>query len=324
MAEHAQQTFYRNVMKKTTGIDTDKPFEQFKDFVVPESIVRAFGGIKSIQDSPSYTAQIHALYAAYVIARSGDPSFSLSPDILQALRDTEMRDIPSSELKIPFTGINVDFPEGTLGGSLRTVSRLMILQAPGDKFRVVYYHGDRTSYMNFTVEEGKTVHECMSHAMQHQWDNLTDPVVIRRFQSELDQNDYRELDVTRLAINTVLYLTAPNADVVQDKAKERALHTKLQGMKGSRKRDVLLSKLAQEKQNKRYIVGAKFRLAREYKATLTESGKQWALKHRVHVMGHHKMQPCGTKLAQRKRIWVQPYWKGPTFAEMIQKGYVVT
>ena len=39
------------------------------------------------------------------------------------------------------------------------------------------------------------------------------------------------------------------------------------------------------------------------------------------VCGHYKSQPCGPKLAGRKVIWVQPYWRGPEDAPIVTRDH---
>ena len=324
MAEHPQQSMLRKIAQKT-GIMEHPGFMSFQDVQMPKEIVDFFGGPEEARKSPAFTATVHAMHAAVVVHKAGDPVFELSPDIVQALRDTDVPDAPSEDLRLPFQGINVDFPAGTLGGRVNSVSRFMILHAPGDRFRVVYHQDNYTTYFNLRPKEGKTIYECVDDAVANQWSSMEDRETLRAFQ-EQNKNipeKYWETDMFRLALNTVLYITSPDADLVQDKTREHALHAKLQGLKGSRKRDVLLDKLARAKQTKRYIVGAKFRLSQEYQADLTDTGRKWVLDHRVRVMGHFKMQPCGVGLTERKRIWIAPYMKGMTFAEMVEKGYVV-
>lgn len=53
------------------------------------------------------------------------------------------------------------------------------------------------------------------------------------------------------------------------------------------------------------------------------SPERYKVSHRFTVRGHWKMQPCGPGRKGRKRIFVEPYWKGPTTAEAIQRIYEV-
>lgn len=325
MAVTGQQTFMRNVLRKF-GLFARPSFPTFSTFVESwfphkwlDLMAKKAGGL----DTPDCVAMLELFYATYIVTKAGDPVFSLSSDLIQALRDTELPDVPAEEVKLPFEGINLDFPVGTLQPPSHEVSRFLLTCIPGDRFRVVYNHDDRTNYVSFVPTPGLKLHECLKEAEKNKWAMLVDPEKAALFKAEETYDDYWQTDMFRLAINTMLYITSPDSDVIQDKVHIHKLHTKLQGVKAGHKREVLLSKLARAKSSKRYIVGAKFRLSQEYQASLTTSGKKWVLDHKCRTMGHWKNQPCGSKSQQRKLIWISPYFRGPTFAEMVQKGYVV-
>ncbi|MBE3035638.1 MAG: hypothetical protein IMZ70_00930 [Candidatus Atribacteria bacterium] len=53
------------------------------------------------------------------------------------------------------------------------------------------------------------------------------------------------------------------------------------------------------------------------------SGSGRTIDKRFVVRGHWKMQPYGEKHTLRKSLWIKPYWKGPDFAEIINKPYKV-
>lgn len=53
------------------------------------------------------------------------------------------------------------------------------------------------------------------------------------------------------------------------------------------------------------------RLAGEVALGRERGGPGWKLRMRYCVRGHWKMQPHGEGRRERKRIFVQPYWKGP-------------
>lgn len=49
---------------------------------------------------------------------------------------------------------------------------------------------------------------------------------------------------------------------------------------------------------------------------------QWKIKSRFTVRGHWRNQAYGPGRAQRKRIWIQPHWKGPECGNKISHLYV--
>lgn len=50
---------------------------------------------------------------------------------------------------------------------------------------------------------------------------------------------------------------------------------------------------------------------------------QWKISTRFTVRGHWKMQAYGPGRKERRRIFVEPYWKGPTMAEEVRRVYEV-
>lgn len=324
MAEHTQQVLAKKILcelglLERVGLPTR---EQFLTEWLPPDALKMFASWAGSSES-DFAAGMQALYATLVVAKSHDPVFTLSPDLIHALRDTEIPDVPTEEIKLPFEGINIDFPQGTLECPAHLSSRILLCYVTGDRFRIVLYHGERTTYMNFNAVPGKTLFQCIADAKEWQHDQLMDPALAQEFRDSALYEDHWRSDLFRLALNTALYITSPDADVVEDRSHVHNIHSQLQGLKKASKRALLTEKLSDARKQKRYIVGAKFRLTEEYNAKLTDEGKKWVLKHRVRVMGHWKNQPYGPRSSLRRRQWLAPFWRGPTYAEMIQKGYVV-
>jgi hypothetical protein len=53
-----------------------------------------------------------------------------------------------------------------------------------------------------------------------------------------------------------------------------------------------------------------------------ESEESRKLVYRFLVRGHWRNQPFGEKRSKRKLIWIKPHYKGPDFAELVNKPYV--
>jgi len=47
------------------------------------------------------------------------------------------------------------------------------------------------------------------------------------------------------------------------------------------------------------------------------------LKYRLLVAGHWKNQVCGPQRSERKRIFIEPYWKGPGEAIEVNKDHSI-
>ena len=304
---------------------TPVSFSEFTNSVLSQDVLkfltRHSGGV---QDAGA-TATMQHLYAVYAWSMSGFPSFKVSPSLVSALRDTEIPDEKIEFFRSPFVGFSVEIPKGTFAAPYDYVSRLHVSHVISDgKFRVVFEDAaDRVTFVSILVSNPEsTIVEAIDATRKQQGRSI--PASLNEELMEgIKVDDLFSIDILQFAVNTVLYITSPDADCYVDKSLVHELHTQLQGVRGGRKRDVLLGKLREAKASPNYVVGASFRLSEEYTAPLTEAGKKWSLSHRVRVMGHFRNQPCGPKHKDRNRIWVAPHWKGPAFAEMIEKGYVV-
>ncbi|MBU1067434.1 hypothetical protein KKE60_06575 [Patescibacteria group bacterium] len=57
--------------------------------------------------------------------------------------------------------------------------------------------------------------------------------------------------------------------------------------------------------------------ARQSCSSLERKSKSWKIKNKFIVRGHWRDQAVGKDWSEHKRIWIEPYWKGPDTA----KGY---
>lgn len=286
-----------------------------------QTLIESEGGVQT----PEVSATLETAYTTFIILKAGSPAYRVSDDLIRALRDTAIPSLRVRQLRTPFEGLTISVPEGTFAHPAHNVNQVFVNCIPGARFRAVFYTDQGyTNYVSMlNDDDDKTILEAIAETEAQ--DDTMLPKALRKAQDEAKlYTDFFRIDIFRFAVNFALYVTCPDADVYQDKSAQNAIHTKLQGVKGKRRREVLLSKLAAAKeQSKIFIVGANIRLQKEYTAALTESGKRWVLKHRLRVQGHWKMVACGAQRKERVRRWVSPYYKGPSYAEMVEKGYVV-
>ena len=79
-----------------------------------------------------------------------------------------------------------------------------------------------------------------------------------------------------------------------------------------------------------WALGSEVKLPRQVRDSaraFCEQGKDasasWKLHSRFMVRGHYRQQAFGTGRAERKRIWIEPHWKGPETAEEMKRLYHV-
>jgi hypothetical protein len=271
-------------------------------------------------------------------ARTGEPVFALSPNLVTLLLDTEIPTIDLEMLRLPYPCILIDISKSPIPIKDTEVTHLYLAQ-PEDKFRVLAGCADTTGiFVNLITgkEFGlKTVMDAfdatVAKALVENAGEIDDPVLrtiaaINQVQHHWKENKDKFMqqykNILTVAINAVLYITSPDADIVRGNENEiRKLTEKLQGVKKGFKREQLESLLAKERNRKIRIVGRSIMVQPEYNAHFTEEGRKVVFRHRVR--GHWKLQVHGKNRENRKQIWIQPYWRGPDMAELLARNYVV-
>jgi len=298
-------------------------FEVFVRQWLPKVFIKFLLELDGGQQSLTTSASLQLLYSVFTFLKSGGSVFKIRPDLIRSLRDTDIPSLPVELLRAPFEGLQIQVPKGTFAEPAEQLQNIFVGDIPGDRFRVVFVFGEYTNYVNLMTNGQETIKNAMARTRRKSHDEMP-AELLQAVKEESMYEDYYSADVFRFAVNCMLYVTCPDADMYQDKTRQHELHQRLQGLKGGQRRDTLLRKLAQERERKIYIVGANIRLSQEYAADLTKSGKSWILKHRCRVRGHWRLQPYGPKNSLRRQKWIRPFFKGPTYAEMVEKGYVVS
>ena len=76
-------------------------------------------------------------------------------------------------------------------------------------------------------------------------------------------------------------------------------------------------------------IGREIKLPKDLREAARNLGRadrhptQWALQSRKIVRGHWRNQPCGKGFSERRRKWIEPYFKGPETGDVIQTLYSV-
>jgi len=270
----------------------------------------------------STVASLEYMYPLVIAHVFGSPQFRLSRDLLVLLRDTEIPDVPAELLRLPFPGMILEIPAGTFMKPAHSVTSILIASSESDKrFRVAFDTGDDMAHFtNFMYNPRDTLHGCLRTTTLQR--ALMEPVIKAEFPDFGEEDifdDYYRADVFRLALNACLYIACGDADVQRDKREIHDLHDKLQGLKAGDRREHLELLLRKAKQRQVYIVGGGVKLEHEYEAALGDR----KLLVRFRVRGHFRNQACGEGRLERRLTWITPHWKGPTYAEMVEKGYLV-
>ena len=267
-------------------------FDQFAHDWLPPHVLKHLFTFDGGKQGPASSAMVQMMYPVLLALKNNNPVFKVEPDLIMALRDTDIPALPIEMLKTPFDALRVEVPLNTFAPPAKNVQEIYISNVEEDRFRVVFTQGEYSHYVSVsTTDPEQTIKVAIEKTMEYALKNMPTELW-RQIKEEAIYEDYFKADVFRFSVNLMLYVTCPDADMYQDKTKQHEIHVKLQGLKGKRRRDTLLRELAREKTQKIFIVGANVRLSEEYNAELTDTGKSWVLKHRLRVRGHLRQQAC--------------------------------
>ena len=273
---------------------------------------------------------------------AGEREFRLSPPIAESLLLTEVKGVSLSDLRLPYDAFLMRFPLGLIDaasadGAVYPMTSAIVAEwdvshgfwhkgaggtGEGEKKRAVTVFGmcgfngesksvaDTTSIGWMSLLEGDEIHILgLQNFTAGDPAKRRDDPLLKSFETNAQAIKL----ATRLALNTCLYVSLPNSDVVLDgqdtlaRLRERVR----KHPKGSRKRDRVSAELRElEKKPEVRKVGWSIKVpasvreaaAHERSAKGRRFTAQWL------VRGHWRNQAVGDRVVgQHKLIWIQPY-----------------
>lgn len=280
---------------------------------VPENY-RAFVACLRIADREKGTPmEVSALIDAHFVARwttSGLPVFSLTHGLAAALLLTEPPPFEPADFHLPFPAFAIVVPSGFVP----------FLSTTGQWGELVFVH-------QFVGKDnaGKTrsiLHVDTRSETQNLWHRapLEEVTSVKREQvifgpgsasdpsaMTLIEDDYRTIEVAlRLVRNLVAWVEAHGRGELQGRST-----TRVRGSNYNVDRDG-------QPLPTTWVLGREVKLSPELRRLAPEvalgqrrGGPGWKLRMRYCVRGHWRNQAYGTGRAERKRIFIAPFWKGP-------------
>jgi hypothetical protein len=279
----------------------------------------------------SPTEGISTLVFSHCWTQLGRPIFRLTADLLAAMLVTECGGVSMDEVQLPFGALVLQVPPllSTLGWDnqrefVRTilVHRFRAVRAGSQTTMEEYIRADGPQeeriFLALIGERGASAWALQGFAGDgdaETWlGTLDSGFYEHRFGMPSDETDERTVAAAwRMVVNLALYTSArtlPAPDRPKRKVTKR----------GKRTAKYL---------DRVYRIGHEIKLpaalhsaARDY----VESGSKpaaWRASRRFVVRGHFRNQAVGKGRLERKRIWIQPFWKGPTSADELERRYVV-
>jgi hypothetical protein len=182
--------------------------------------------------------------------------------------------------------------------------------------------GDLTLIDTMALREGKSVDE----EIQAYVERRKVYSIGTHLQMDLPEGKVRYgnpvANIFALAANIILYSTNRTADIVpHNQATLEKLQRQVARHSRGKKRAKANQKLHEARRSSIYVIGGNFKPKDGRILSYQKSDRAVSVRHMVR--GHWKMQAYGPDRQDRKHIFVEPYWRGPELAEMVERDYVL-
>jgi hypothetical protein len=274
--------------------------------------------------------------------------FQLSSSLAPVLMHTDVK-VPASELRPPCDFMAVKLPSGILNmveeGKdpidcrylIITRQHLVSMDMADEclksdvEFLSVLTLSDPRGFFNdaatteiytMALREGKTVdEEIQAYVERRKTHSLGTHLMVDLPEGRVKYGN-PVANIFALAANIVLYSTNRSADIVpHNQATIERLQKQVARHPKGKKRAKANQKLQDTKRQSIYVIGGSFKAKDKNVRAMQESDRSISVRHMVR--GHWKMQAYGPDRKDRKHIFVEPYWRGPDLAEVVEREYVL-
>jgi hypothetical protein len=244
--------------------------------------------------------------ALYEWAHSGFPHFSLTDDFFHAVSQTDFGDPTDEPMHVPFHVFTVSFPPSAeIGTSRFFVCRTARLLSETDAqwlgHRLMLVTPDPSFY---DWPDTTTRKEFLSGIARPRVDE-------RVYRKTSEEEDEQLRNARQLLGNFLTYIEASGP-----------LPT-VPRVHGAAPLPVELVHPIQ----RNYVVGRPVRLDSRIREVLQhdrDGGARWKLAQRFVVRGHWRNQVYGEGRSLRKRLWIEPHWRGPdNLQQALERTYEV-
>lgn len=246
---------------------------------------------------------------------AGRKEYIVSKGLGQKLRQTELRGYPASRLHLPYDAIYIDLQDyGAFGKEGVTMEGCLAYNAEQEILLGVIT-GEET-----TVPFPRLISILKTGTIQASLDSSLD---MYRGKAHGDAEAYRKpwKALCSYLVNIILYATMPDVESTfqhYDKNYTR-LQAKLRTQRSPKKREKIKQRLRTTSAVGYTYLGGSITVDRTQDRVLSEGDGRRKITVRTLVSGHWRDQPCGRQRLDRKRIWIEPFWRGPDAAAITQK-----
>lgn len=222
-------------------------------------------------------------------ASAGYNVFELGNDFTAAMLLTDPRAIDFDALRLPFPAILVTIPD-----------RFAVGVEGGHYTKIHLGHVDG-AWQIYATDGVRVLDARLAEGKEFSWDAIDrlDRAIGDETILEADADVAARRTIAHVAFGMLAYVTAT----------ERALEPRPDAAPPNRRTGAPTT----EKRPTTWAVGRTIRIAPELVRVARAGTREVALrlKNRWIVRGHYRDQPHGPGRAERRRIWIEPFWKGP-------------
>lgn len=248
----------------------------------------------------------------------GRKEYTVSKGLSQKLRHTKLKGYPTANLCLPYGAIYInfqdyeDFGPTHVAGCLVTQTEMHISMAV--IVTELVGRGTRVPQTLSLRRTTATLDEALSLAIATNRDH--------NFNMDTYEESWRAL--FSYIVNIILYATMREAESVfqyHDPTYTK-LQKRLKQQKSPQKREKIKQQLKKITSSGYIYLGGTIKVDRTEEQQESQGFKgKWRITVRTLVSGHWRNQPCGTGKMDNKRIWIEPFWRGPEGAPITQKKH---
>jgi len=274
-----------------------------------------------VRETEQFEAFTHNILAGLAWIQANKPYYKVSKNLAVNLLNTELKNYPSRELKLPHELFYLDLTVGNF-----KIDNLVMIGC------------------YCSIVENSLILEFISDSYGDQEVDLT--MTALRFSVKLNEDSSLDKDLAKInlpanmpapgkktvkgmfnfIVNTILYATMTDADTViayHDPNYQKTLNKLRKHPRGSKKHNRARQALKDFSCERYFNLGGSIKVDRSLEAAINKADQSTnrSLNVRFLVAGHWRNQPCGPSRSQIKRVWIRPYWKGPEYAPITSKPH---
>lgn len=268
----------------------------------------------------------------------GKKTFYFNHNLIENLFYTDLN-APSTYLKLPFSSclfmydspiaIESFYKISTNGKTIRNVPiSVFVTELPAEEGnrKLIFncWQADLENSYSFVKRELLIRNDWkITDMLRTDWNEI---YADEEFEDE-DKVFFEEgLDFFRIIINSILYLSSNDVDLINKISPRKKLEDKLERISSKSKIKKTKKRLKKNTELDYQEIGGnskKIVVKKPNNSTESISPSNKKLAKRFMVRGHWRNQPYGKRNKKRKLIFIEPYVKGPEMAELINKPYEV-